>query len=1125
MEFMMCDNDVSDDEGNLLMLSGSDGSTIWSKNYDTCVGIDNLYDDANGDGIYDVIVSWCKYDVSNKAIFGVDLLNGDDGTKIWSKLSSYDGEFDCIGIDADEFSDINGDGIMDVLVCQCREEDHEEKTYLTIKTFNGVNGAEFWEKTVLYKGEWWWNWAHEAGGDMNGDGIEDVLLESEGWDAENDRGISEIQAFNGKTGLELWKKNFTGYPTRGHYACGDLNGDGLNDIVVNIKDWENNKCGVWAIRGYDGLVIWEKHFYGWCYARWYDFNGDGLNDVLIENVDRGNKSAKILVAKGTDGTPLWEKYYDNVSDMDFTILDDINGDAISDVCIALKTGSTEMQMLSGRIGSLIWTKTFAEDIGRINYCEDLDGDDKEDIVFLNTTEIGQTIYVYKLTALSGVNGNVLWKNSFTHVVDMEFPEYAWTDSWSWAYGWIDLNGDGLTDILLEIEWHCGYWDENASTHREYSDNKLVLMDGKDGSEIWDVEYTLDEYGYWGCIDTWVDFNNDGIKDVLLGTRKGVYLLTISEAANIPPTATIDSITPDPAIQGKDIVHFRGHGSDSDGSVVAYEWTSDKDGVLSNEEDFDMPASDLSVGTHIISFKVKDDDGVWSTADTEDLTIKPAEEFITIGELIEKLSEDPEGVINKKFSTSGWVYFSTHEAWKGIEVLNDVLMTIEIKVIDPLPLPESIKQLLKELLKYLSPANVWNYCFGIHSMGIMSISESDQRYNYFPLLHAYAKNDNLWPEPGSVVYIEGTWEKRTILWKTIGYIFRVDKVVVDKTYVTPSDLKELDVGTNVKMMALIAKKHIQPDNTYKAFYGKDFEIYLKLPEGTNLQNLTFVEIQGKLTSKTSTNTDSKKVLKCTVTVDNLKVILASKAYLESQIKNKETIIIDCPINATITDQYGRIIADNGTNEIPNASMLIINETKIFYLPADLTYSVDIDAYDTGTFNFTRISPVGNDISITKFENISVTESTKASVEIVPNVTNYTMSIDYNGDGEIDEEKSPDVSETIVIIENIFDTVAPENPYPSISGTFNGTITPYKTIIVKNLYTYPCEGTGGHTEYVRIYNESGTIAEAEWKGYKGDWHNITFPKNFTLEGGKTYNITIVALIRKFIIHPHLKQKMDL
>jgi len=312
---------ISDNEGNLLMFSGSDGSTVWSKNYeDAWVGIDDLDDDANGDGIYDVIVFWCKYDaISNKTKFGVDLLNGDDGTKIWSKLSSYDGEFDDIDICADEFCDINGDGVMDVLVYWTMEEDYtEEKTHLIIKAFNGVNGAEFWGKTILYEGEWWWNWVHEAGGDMNGDGIEDVLLESEGWDAGNDRHISEMRALDGKTGSELWKKDFTGY----HSGClcyefVDLNGDGLNDIVVDIRDWENNKCGVWAIRGYDGLVIWEKHFYGRCYANeWYDFNGDGLNDVLIENVDCGNKSAKVLVAKGTDGTPLWEKYYDNVSDMD-----------------------------------------------------------------------------------------------------------------------------------------------------------------------------------------------------------------------------------------------------------------------------------------------------------------------------------------------------------------------------------------------------------------------------------------------------------------------------------------------------------------------------------------------------------------------------------------------------------------------------------------------------------------------------------------------------------------------------------------------------------------------------------------------------------------------------------------
>jgi len=59
----------------------------------------------------------------------------------------------------------------------------------------------------------------------------------------------------------------------------------------------------------------------------------------------------------------------------------------------------------------------------------------------------------------------------------------------------------------------------------------------------------------------------------------------------------------------------------------------------------------------------------------------------------------------------------------------------------------------------------------------------------------------------------------------------------------------------------------------------------------------------------------------------------------------------------------------------------------------------------------------------------------------------------------------------------------------------------------MYTYPCVGTGGHTEYVRIYNESGTtIAEAHWKGYTRDYHNISFDMTFILEAGKRYNYTI-------------------
>jgi len=91
--------------------------------------------------------------------------------------------------------------------------------------------------------------------------------------------------------------------------------------------------------------------------------------------------------------------------------------------------------------------------------------------------------------------------------------------------------------------------------------------------------------------------------------------------------------------------------------------------------------------------------------------------------------------------------------------------------------------------------------------------------------------------------------------------------------------------------------------------------------------------------------------------------------------------------------------------------------------------------------------------------------------------------------------------------IFDTKRPENPYPSISGKFIGTIKTNKKVIATKLYTYACEGTGGHTEYALICN-STWCAYAEWDGYKGDWINISFNRTVVLMPYETYNITIVT-----------------
>jgi len=100
---------------------------------------------------------------------------------------------------------------------------------------------------------------------------------------------------------------------------------------------------------------------------------------------------------------------------------------------------------------------------------------------------------------------------------------------------------------------------------------------------------------------------------------------------------------------------------------------------------------------------------------------------------------------------------------------------------------------------------------------------------------------------------------------------------------------------------------------------------------------------------------------------------------------------------------------------------------------------------------------------------------------------------------------------------FDTGRPENPYPSISGKFIGTIKTNKKIIATKLYTYACEGTGGHTEHALICNKTW-CAYAEWDGYKEDWMNISFNRTVILMPHETYNITIVTGSYPQIHHTH-------
>jgi len=126
--------------------------------------------------------------------------------------------------------------------------------------------------------------------------------------------------------------------------------------------------------------------------------------------------------------------------------------------------------------------------------------------------------------------------------------------------------------------------------------------------------------YWDDYNDY-DSDDDGIGDnpyIIDDDSQDDYPLGDFLSSNQKPVAYIDSISPNPATQGQ-TVNFNGHGMD-DGTIIEWEWRSSKNGVLSISEDFS--SSSLSVGTHTIKFRVKDDDYIWSEYAERTLTINP-----------------------------------------------------------------------------------------------------------------------------------------------------------------------------------------------------------------------------------------------------------------------------------------------------------------------------------------------------------------------------------------------------------------------------------------------------------------------------------------------------------------------
>ena len=270
-----------------LIISGN-YTTLWNEslvaNYTYAV----IVSDMEGDGNPDVLVHTRRYDpATNIETARVIAKKGIDGMQLWVETVTATGENNC-DLFAFPVGDLDGDGLDDVIITKEKKELTEKAERIIAK--KGSDGTFFWEETVNASGSGYCNIDAYCAGDLDGDGLNDVIVtkSQSDWVAGTDR--EEILVKKGKEGTLLWNMSLSGITCDiGVYCAGDLDGDGLDDVI--LSEWQQgadtSTAKIVANKGKDGTLIWDElvgtreYFtYDWADCP-DDLDGDGVDDVIV----------------------------------------------------------------------------------------------------------------------------------------------------------------------------------------------------------------------------------------------------------------------------------------------------------------------------------------------------------------------------------------------------------------------------------------------------------------------------------------------------------------------------------------------------------------------------------------------------------------------------------------------------------------------------------------------------------------------------------------------------------------------------------------------------------------------------------------------------------------------------
>jgi uncharacterized repeat protein (TIGR01451 family) len=368
---------ASNDSGKLYLfhgglggLSGSTASPAFSangQNQGDQFGISLAgAGDVNGDGFADLAVG------ASGAISGsgkLYLFHGGPAGLAGSAANpafSANGEApgNAFGFAVAGVSDVNGDGYADVAAGAPGHNANAGKLYLFVGGTSGLSGSAaspVFSVDGATSGERL-GWAVAGAGDVNGDGLDDLIAGALG--ASNNTG--RVALFHGAPGSLGGSATNPAFSASGegqnHFfgasmaGAGDVNGDGYADVVVGAYGVNNNSGRIYLFHGganglsgstanpaFSANGETANSFFGFAVAGAGDVNGDGYADVAVGADGFSGDTGKVYIFHGGPGglsgsaaTPGFAIVGETTTTFfgrSLTGAGDVNGDGFADLAV------------------------------------------------------------------------------------------------------------------------------------------------------------------------------------------------------------------------------------------------------------------------------------------------------------------------------------------------------------------------------------------------------------------------------------------------------------------------------------------------------------------------------------------------------------------------------------------------------------------------------------------------------------------------------------------------------------------------------------------------------------------------------------------------------------------------